>query len=84
MWSNNRNADYADDYDLRGLNGTRMTGSTGSMGFIKTEGQRDRVMYHKLQLVGCPRFISRHEGLVTENAEKGKMGSEKKRIIGRR
>ena len=36
------------------------------MGFIKTEGQRDRVMYHKLQLVGCPRFISRHEGLVTE------------------
>ena len=22
--------------------------------------KRDRVMYHKLQLVGCPRFISRH------------------------
>jgi hypothetical protein len=30
-------------------------------GFLKTEGQRDRVMYHKLQLVGCPRFISRHK-----------------------
>ena len=56
-----------------------MTGSTGSMGFIKTERQRDRVMYHKLQLVGCPRFISRHEGLVTENAGKGKMGSEKEK-----
>ena len=30
-------------------------------GIYKTEGQRDRVMYHKLQLVGCPRFISRHK-----------------------
>ena len=43
------------------LIGTRMTGWTGSMGFIKTEAQRDRVMYHKLQLVGCPEFIPRHE-----------------------
>ncbi|MCB5284211.1 MAG: hypothetical protein LHW45_01255 [Candidatus Cloacimonetes bacterium] len=55
-----------------------MTGSTGSMGFIKTERQRDRVMYHKLQLVGCPRFISRHEGLVTEKRGKRENGIRKK------
>jgi hypothetical protein len=35
-------------------------------------------MYHKLQLVGCPRFISRHEGLVTEKRGKRENGIRKK------
>jgi len=66
------------------LIGTRMTGWTGSMGFIKTEAQRDRVMYHKLQLVGCPEFIPRHEEWVAGKRGKREKWTEKKRLIGTR
>jgi len=59
-------------------------------GIYKTEGQRVRVMYHKLQLVGCPRFISRHKdknrgkegqrGILTQRRRDGEMGRKRERV----
>gem|GEM_PF-5844401 len=47
------------DFENRGTEGQR-----GILTQRRRDGEmgrkRDRVMYHKLQLVGCPRFISRH------------------------